>query len=430
MIPVELLAAHIERQPWFSEREAGGASIAEVEVLRDGWPAMVQVLVSAVGRLYQVVAGIRPEGEAPEYLHGHPEALIGPVSTPEGAGVAYDAMADPELCRYLLGLVAPSEAASLARVVGSGRAGTSVVYDDRLILKLFRALEPGPNPEVEMTAALAHVGFPHVARPVAAWRQGELDLAVVHEFLGGGVKGWDLALTSLRDLLAEPRLLTPGEAGGDFAGEAERLGAMTAELHGALAAALGRRPADAAGWAAAIEREVGGIVGHLSPGAAKAARGVLRRLRALEDAGPAIRVHGNYQLSRVLRTDSGWYAVDFEGDPALPLAQRRAFSSPLGDVAAMLRSFRHVASVAERESTGEVEALAAAWAARNREAFLDGYLPWAEKAGLLPRRADSWHAVISAFELGSAAREVSGALALLSGWVDVWVRDLELLLSS
>jgi maltokinase len=430
VIPAELLAAHVERQRWFPGGSAAGARIAQTASLRDGWPMLVQVLIDVAGRLHQVLAGIRPDGEAADFLHGRAGAVIGPVFTPEGPGFAYDAMADPELCVHLLGLVAPGEAATRARPVGSEQTNTSVVYDDRLILKLFRTLEPGPNPEVEVTAALAGAGCPHVARPVAAWRRGELDLAVVHEFLGGGAEGWALALTSLRDLLGEPHLLAPGEAGGDFAGEAERLGAMTAALHGALAGVFGRRPADVPSWAAGIEREVRGVAGRLSPAAAEAAGRVIERLRGVDDPGPAIRVHGDYHLGQVLRTDRGWHVIDFEGEPVLPLAQRRAFSSPLRDVAGMLRSFQYAASVALRESDGGAAALAEAWEARNREAFLDGYLSAAEEARLLPAGADAWHAVLGAFELGKAAYEVSYELAHRPDWATIPLRGLERLLGS
>lgn len=428
MIPVELLATHLARQRWFPGADATGATLAEAEPLREGWPMMVRLLVVVDGRLHQVLAGVRPDGEAADFLHGRAGAVIGPVFTPDGPGFAYDAMVDPELCLHLLGLVAPGETATRVRPVGSEQSNTSVVYDDRLILKLFRTLHPGPNPDVEVTTALTEAGCPHVARPVATWRRGELDLAVVHEFLGGGAEGWALALTSLRDLLGEPHLLAPGEAGGDFAGEAERLGVMTAELHGALAGAFGRRPPDVWAWAAGIERDVRRVASRLDASSLEAAGRVVDRLREVADPGVATRVHGDYHLGQVLRTDRGWHVIDFEGEPSVPLPERRAFSSPLRDVAGMLRSFHYAAAVALRESDGGAQPLAEGWEARNRQAFLDGYLPVAEDAGLLPGDAGAWSTVLAAFELGKAAYEVSYELAHRPDWVAIPLEGLRRLL--
>lgn len=428
MISVELLAAHLERQRWFPGADATGATLAEVEPLREGWPMMVRLVVAVEGRRHQVLAGIRPDGEAAEFLHGRAGAVIGPVFTPDGPGVAYDAMVDPELCLHLLGLVAPGETATRVRPVGSEQSNTSVVYDDRLILKLFRTLHAGPNPDVEVTTALSEAGCPHVAKPVAAWRRGEVDLAVVHEFFGGGTEGWALALTSLRDLLGEPHLLAPEEAGGDFAGEAERLGVMTAELHGALADVFGRRAPDVAAWADGVEREVRRVASHLDAAGVEAAGLVVERLRAVGDPGVATRVHGDYHLGQVLRTDRGWHVIDFEGEPSAPLGERRAFSSPLRDVAGMLRSFHYAAAVALRESDGGAERLAEAWEARNRQAFLDGYLPVAERAGLLPGDAGAWNVVLAAFELGKAAYEVSYELGHRPEWVAIPLHGLRRLL--
>jgi maltokinase len=429
VIPAGLLAAHLERQRWFPGGSAADAKVETVEHLRDGWPLCLRVEVAVAGRLHQVVAGIRPDGETAEFLHGRPEAVIGPVFTPDGPGFAYDATADPELGLLLLGVVAPGEAAERVWPVGTEQSNTSLVYDDRLILKLFRTLHAGPNPEVEVTEALRRVGCPHVARPVAVWRRGGYDLAVVQEFLGGGAEGWALALTSLRDLLGEPHLLAPDQAGGDFAAEAERLGTMTAELHVALAEAFGRRPPDVASWAAAIEADVSRVAGRLDEAALEGAGRVLRRLADVADAGPATRVHGDYHLGQVLRTDRGWHAVDFEGEPTRPLDERRAFSSPLRDVAGMLRSFHYAAAVALRESDGQAAPLAEAWEARNRQAFLDGYLPVAEEARLLPADAGDWAAVLNAFELAKACYEVGYELAHRPEWVEIPLVGLRRLLA-
>ena len=214
------------------------------------------------------------------------------------------------------------------------------------------------------------------------WREEPYDLAFGQQFLAGGSEGWALALTSLRDFY-NSSCEHPGHAGGDFASEARRLGRMTAEMHLALAGTLGviERAGAMGVWHLLIER----TIARLAADAELAGRDLLAtaellltRLHAVDDPGPAIRVHGDYHLGQVMQTDSGWYVLDFEGEPAKPLAERTAPSSPLKDVSSMLRSFDYAARYALTErSAGELEKLAPlaeAWDAHNRQAFLEGYL--------------------------------------------------------
>src|ERR1019366_7489027 len=112
----------------------------------------------------------------------------------------YDATLDPALDLAFLGVVTEGkESADRVRPVGVEQSNTSLVFDDRLICKVFRRLQAGSNPDVEVTTALAEEGFAHVAAPVAAWRREGYDLAFVQQFLSGGSEGWAMALTSLRD---------------------------------------------------------------------------------------------------------------------------------------------------------------------------------------------------------------------------------------
>ncbi len=132
---------------------------------------------------------------------------------------------------------------------------------------------------------------------------------------------------------------------------------------------------------------------------------VLDDLRSVNDAGAAIRVHGDYHLGQVMRTDAGWFVLDFEGEPARPLEERRRPSSPLRDVAGMLRSL-HYASMVALSDRDDVE-LAQAWEARNRQAFLDGYLAEAKRGSILPSNDQSLEAVLRAFELEKAVYELA-----------------------
>ncbi len=312
--------------------------------------------------------------------------------------------------------------------MGAEQSNSSLVYDERIILKLFRRIRPGHNPEVEITEALAAQGFTQVARPLATQRVRDYDLAILQPFLAGAVEGWALALTSLRDLFgmhdtssipiinldAPPPPPDPGQAGGDFSGEAARLGAVTGDMLVALAGAFGRHHADAKAWATSIAEQMEALKpGDLDQ---RGAQAILDRLAEL-DPGSAIRVHGDYHLGQVLRTDAGWFVLDFEGEPARPLEERRRPSSPLKDVAGMLRSFHYASAVARTERDEyALEDLAAAWEDRNRQAFLRGYLRAAGPGGILPPDPESVDVVLAAFELEKAVYELGYERAYRPDW--------------
>ncbi len=421
------LAGYLPRQRWFagSADETAELTVASVEPLCvSGWPALLQVLVQA--RLpggevptYQVVIGLRPADSWEAFLDGKPEAVIGELDSDLGRALAYDAALDPELAVALLHHVAPHEKVERARYLGADQSNTSVVFDERLIMKLFRRLAAGPNPDAEITRALVEAGFSNVAEPVAEWRGDEGDYAVVNQFLVGGADGFLLALTSLRDLY--DRRCPPVEAGGDFAFDAWRLGAMTAEMHLALARAFGATPGEAGRWAGDMERQLERV--RLEPSLVEGARRVYQHLRDLNDPGPAIRVHGDYHLGQVMRTDTGWYVLDFEGEPDRPLEERRRPSSPLRDVAGLVRSLHYAPQVALQEwgpePDGELRELADAWERRNADAFLDGYLSTNGVASVLPAADADRRLVQAAFELDKAIYEVGYEQSHRPEWVEI-----------
>jgi maltokinase len=230
------------------------------------------------------------------------------------------------------------------------------------------------------------------------------------EFLRTGTDGWRLATTSVRDLYADPTLAA-AEAGGDFAAESERLGSATASVHRDLAAAFGVTELPAEEFHAGARRmhaqlaEAKAAVPELAPYAAMISA-AFDDLAKLDRPMPAQRVHGDYHLGQVMRTERGWVLLDFEGEPARPAAQRRAPAHPLRDVAGMLRSFEYAArflladrrgSAAEEE---RLEARAREWTDRNRSAFCRGY---AEAGGPDPQ---AYHVMLRAFELDKAVYEV------------------------
>ncbi len=423
------LAAWLPRQRWYhGQTEPESLTIIDQEIRGDRYPILVRLLVDADRATYQVLVGVRGRDDHPEFLRGQDQAVIADVTTHQGDAFTYDAVYDPELAMVILDAVAPHEKAARARLMGAEQSNSSLVYDERIILKLFRRIRPGHNPEVEITEALAAEGFSQVAEPLATQRVRDFDLAILQPFLAGAVEGWALALTSLRDLFgmhdtssipiitldAPPPPPDPAQAGGDFSGEAARLGAVTGDMHVALANAFGRHHADAKVWATSIAEQVDALgPGDLDP---RGAQAIIDRLAEL-DPGYAIRVHGDYHLGQVLRTDAGWFVLDFEGEPARSLEERRRPSSPLKDVAGMLRSFHYASAVARTERDEyALEGLAAAWEDRNRQAFLRGYMRAASPGGILPPDPECIDVVLAAFELEKAVYELGYERAYRPDW--------------
>jgi maltokinase len=290
----------------------------------------------------------------------------------------------------------PSGVAGLDSLVLTGeQSNTSLVFGESAIFKVFRRVAPGPNPDLEVAAALAELGSTHVAEPYG-WIETRIDgattvLAILSHYLRAAADGWSLAATSVRDLYAASGTaaeLTAGEAGGDFAGESERLGVATAQVHADLADAFGLSELEPEALRELAEQMFRRLdlaiaaVPEVSRYADKAGD-AFSSLAKLTEPVPAQRVHGDYHLGQVMRTQTGWVVLDFEGEPASPLAQRRARSSPLRDVAGMLRSFDYAArhqllTHPERENLTPV---ATEWVRRNTDAFCAGY---AEAGGLDP----------------------------------------------
>ena len=437
-IPSDLIAAHLPRQRWYASRSRPEqVDVVHSEELREASPGLLRLVVDDGNGWWQLLVGTRPAGEFPPWLDGAVEAVLGEAPTPAGPTLLYDACRDPELALVLFGSLVPDERVQRVRLLSGEQSNSSLIYDERIILKVFRRLRQGPNPEVEVTSALASIDFPWVAAAIAVGRDEELDvdLAVAQPFLAGGVDGWRMALTSLRDLFgvhdtqsmpvisadSPPPSTDPSQAGGDFAGEAGRIGEVTAKVHVALAQVFGRHPGDAEEWAADIDKQLE-RVSHpeVDDGAV---REVAARMREVADPGPAIRVHGDLHLGQLLRTDEGWYVLDFEGEPARPLEERRRPRSPLRDVAGMCRSFHYAAMVGlvERRLANDpgLRGAARTWEDRNRKAFLSGYRRIAHPAGLLPGDAASEAAILAGFETEKAVYEVGYEQAHRPDWVEI-----------
>jgi len=387
----------------------GSTDLYQVVVAWDRPPADEFVGVSRIGELdgrtgYDAMYGEAPvrellgmirEGHAVESLRFLPEPGAGPIDD------------------------------STARVIDAEQSNTSVVFDTSAILKLFRRVVPGINPDLELGRALGRAGSPYVPALLGAI-EGENDrgepvaLATVTAFAANAADGWSMAVTSARDLIGDPDLRAE-EAGGDFAAEAHRLGEAVASVHLALGEELGREvgrpPVEHL-----VERlhasaaSVPELANHLD-----AAEAILRRASL-----PTIvqRVHGDLHLGQALRTPDGWLLIDFEGEPGQPMDERRRPDSPIRDIAGMMRSFDYVAHqlLIGADNDEQLNARVREWTERNTAAFCDGY---ASVTGVDPRE----HAdLLAAYELDKACYEAAYEARHRPTWRWIPVRAIRRLL--
>lgn len=436
-----LLGPYLVRQRWYAGEKDAVPEVRVVErgrlaQLEDGKGQLWWAIVSAGRSDYQVVLGERPASCIAEHFRGPEEATLGAV----GDNVYFDAVYDSELALALLNAIGGAESqlrAQRARPLGAEQSNSSLVYDDKVIVKLFRRLAPGANPDVEVTSALAAAGFGHIAQPLLRWQHGPRDLAFGQQYLAGGTDGWALALTSLRDYYGSHQAgepTHPGLSGGDFAAEVARLGQVTAEMHLAMAEAFGTSETTMSEDWPALLASIQGRLGQLAPELAPRAGPLIERLGAVKELGPALPVHGDYHLGQVMRTDSGWYVLDFEGEPDRPVEERRRPTSPLKDVTGMLRSLQYASRYAlgdrGEEEGSALEHLGRAWEDRNRAALLRGYYDTKGIEELLPSDVVDREAVRVAFELDKALYEVGYEKAYRPAWVAIPSSALERMLST
>ena len=241
--------------------------------------------------------------------------------------------------------------------MGVEQSNTSLVFDDRLVLKLYRRLEPGVNPELELLRFLTEHGFPNIPA-LEGWAQYlgkpmDATLATLQHFVASEGDGWKLALDSLA---GDPER---------FLGGVRRLGEVTGAMHTVLASdsiepAFCPEEPSAEALAllvATVDEEIEELFLSLPDdpalepiaGRGEEVREQLRLASHVGATGRVIRHHGDYHLGQVLWADEDWVVIDFEGEPARGLTERRRKRSPLRDVAGMLRSFAYAASASELE---------------------------------------------------------------------------------
>ncbi len=334
------------------------------------------------------------------------------------------------------------------------QSNTAFFYGDRLLLKLFRRLEPGPNPEFEIGSRLTRQGFraiPRVAGGLAFDRpeHGRTAIGVLQQLVANRGSAWDFYLQELGAIVAAPDDLRRQEASLDAA---RQLGVRTGEMHVALAGiaeeAFTPEPLDAARLASLLDGMAGRAsavlallrerVDTLPPQSARQADLVLTGGEALvrrfsarpheESFGELIRVHGDYHLGQVLRRrdEDDFVILDFEGEPARPLAERRARQSPLKDLAGMLRSFAYAGQMvlvptgeADADRVSRLEQVIADWTRQASDRLLEGYREATTGAAFLPGSPDTFRWLLDRSMLDKAFYELAYELNSRPDWTRI-----------
>jgi len=307
------------------------------------------------------------------------------------------------------------------------QSNSSVAFGEDSLMKVFRRVTVGVNPDIQIHDVLTRAGSDHVAA-LYGWldvvddaTDSVIQLAMLQQFLRTASDGWELARASVRNLFAEADLHAH-QVGGDFAAEAARLGVALAETHASLAEAfpvevlptselalLARRMNERLDDAIDVVPDLAAYAGRLR---------VIFDAAAALDGVPAQRIHGDLHLGQTLRTVKGWKLVDFEGEPAKPLSERLLPDPVWRDVAGMLRSFDYAAAVVERElgesdpdATAKLSDRAEEWAERNRSVFVEAY------AGRGLSRFEQ--VLLDAYEVDKAVYECVYEARNRPAWVDI-----------
>jgi maltose alpha-D-glucosyltransferase/alpha-amylase len=517
LIERESLVPFLQRQRWFGgkARAVRAARFLDWGLLRKGQHPIFVTIVAVdyeegPPERYQVPLAILGGSAADAVVSSTPQLALARI-TGARKGVVIDGTADDLFGQVLLdaldgdgsirtksGTARTRRTPAFVELRGEGplapkrltseQSNTSIAYGERLILKLFRRVESGPNPDVEigehLTTRTSFRRAPRVAASIEYEAAGEpvAHLAVAQQFVASQADGWSHALGELRRFYDEvtvrdapdPALLPPVhvldlatastphaicDLTGAYIDSAHVLGRRTAELHLALASDTTTEAFAPEPWTRDdVERVRADALGQirrargvfeperagLSPDLAADARGLLERaeaaLRERYDAsrgslpdGTAsrIRVHGDYHLGQVLWAEGDFYILDFEGEPARPLDERRRKESPLKDVAGMLRSFSYAAYAAlfahSAGRTGEfdrVQPWAHAWERWTGAAFLKGYLAAAGAAAFLPVDPVQRAALLDLFLLEKALYELNYELNSRPDWARIPLRGL------
>jgi maltose alpha-D-glucosyltransferase / alpha-amylase len=503
------LPDYLPKQRWFGAKARRIRSTRVVDWTGIDRPLAALTLVEVeyeegAPETYFLPLALSLERAADQIRESAAGAVIASVVTPEGPGILHDALFDDEACITLLGLIEHSRELGTRHGIIRGAPGallagsqdgnmpirrgsaeqsnSSVLFGDKLILKLFRRFQPGPNPDSEMekflsekarfervppfAGAIEYDCNPGAREPTTlgmlqglvenegdAWKWTLEEVERYYENCAGSVFPAD-ALGEEQDLVTLSERPVPQMARdhvGIYLDAAAMLGRRTGELHRALAT-----PVDDPAFKPEplTERDVQNLldnwreqatdafhvlkdsVSRLPDDAVEQAALVLARRReflnrlqlAAGEAGQGmrIRIHGDYHLGQVLRVKADYVILDFEGEPSRPLAERRAKQSPLKDVAGMLRSFSYAGyatlmnwSARRGEDATRLEPWARLWERSAAVEFLRGYREATAGADFLPANPATFRRLLEGFRLSKALYEVLYELNNRPAWVRI-----------
>lgn len=459
------LAGLLSDQRWFGDK---GRAITEVTHIDHGAVedrddplvlALVRVHFADGGSaLYHLPLIVSSDGtpkdasEEPERLkafghllaHGHP--IKGEHGVFHFSGPSLDPMSPP--------------GQHSAWMIGTEQSNTSVVLDDHVILKFFRRVEAGPNPDLELTRLLTNEGFNNIPAQLGEifYERNkeseeevpfEVDLGIAQTFVQGATEGWAATVQRIHRMFdevhpedtPEDRPMLVEERASELLDAIEQLGEATGDLHVTLAREDFEpevRPeplesheiAELARDMLACVSTLEGDVPELSQMSDQIAAHI-QAIDSITDFGQKTRVHGDYHLGQVLRSSRQWLLLDFEGEPARTLVERRQKQSPLKDVAGMLRSFNYAAYAAlfercepDDEEWKRLEPWAGTWEALARTRFITAYLTKSYEGHFLPQDRDSLALLLDLFELDKALYEVRYERGHRPHWLRIPLRGI------
>jgi trehalose synthase-fused probable maltokinase len=456
-------------QRWFAAKGASPTSARVIDAVVAPWGggdfaiARVGVDANGVEQVYQVPFSSR-SSENPDAT-GDDEFRRGLVDA-----LSRGATAGDDSVRWVAEPVATTSIEGATRVGAAEQSNTSILAGDRAIIKLFRTLRRGVHPDVEVTRFLtARAGFANTPKLLAEARfedaGGTMVAAMMQELVAGASDAWAHTLERGKDYFTAPK--AQREPANRFLEDARRLGRVTRAMHDALASddddpafsAEPVEPEDVDRWAHRTQQMIRESLGLLEKAVASSSfpKERLAEAQALvkrrdhylgwideiddtigDDAGMRIRVHGDYHLGQVLHTPSNdFMVIDFEGEPSRPLEERREKTSPLRDVAGMLRSFAYAAatlamSIEKTHDLPTRELRAARWERDVRAAYLEGYLVTGEDddPGFLPEDAEHVRRLLSLFEAEKAFYELSYELNNRPAWAWIPMRGISKLFTA
>lgn len=465
IVDAEHLRGQLPDRRWFGGkgRMLQDIRIIDHTVVDDGPPALVFALIEVIFQdgdrnLYHMPLLVESDGRARDAFdeverlrligelmaHGHT------VKGEEGAFHFGGPGLDP---------LDPPGGLSI-RALSGEQSNSSLVLDEQIIVKFFRRVEEGTNPDLELNRLLTNEGFPHIPAQVGeiiyeGERDGEeisIDLGIAQRFVADATEGWSEVLRHVNHVFDEVHSadasedieLLVQERNAEILERLEQLGDVTASMHVTLAREEAEAdftpepvtPGDVSSWVTDLRTSVRDLLRggteELVPMRDALERRIAEFADLAGDLGTKTRIHGDYHLGQVLLGIRDWLIIDFEGEPARSLEQRRTKQPPLRDVAGMLRSFGYAALVPLMERGPEDEERLRPWAGEwetlARDAFLTGYLRTAHEGRFLPADRDDLMAMLEFFELDKAIYEVGYERGHRPGWTSIPVKGIEKLL--